>query len=82
MAGTAEIIAGLCLLYPRPGVAGAVLLVAVIACAMGATISTAINQSGDGLRFAKWPIFHTRAERADGGAAKSGIITKSQNWDI
>ena len=82
MAGTVEIIAGLCLLYPRPGVVGAVLLAAVMACATGATIGTAINQSGDGRRFAKSQISHTKAGRGDRGVVKSGTVAKSQNWDI
>jgi uncharacterized membrane protein YphA (DoxX/SURF4 family) len=82
MVGTVEIIAGLCLLYPRPGVAGAVLLVAVMACTMGATIGTAINQSGDSQRFAKSQTSHTNAGRRDGAVSKAGIVAKSRNWDI
>jgi uncharacterized membrane protein len=82
MAGTAEIIAGLCLMYPRPGVAGAVLLVAVMAGAMGATISTAIHPSGDGQRFAKSQTADTKAGRGDGGVTKAGIVAKSRHWDI
>jgi uncharacterized membrane protein YphA (DoxX/SURF4 family) len=47
IAGTVEIAAGLCLLYPRSGVVGALLLATVMVGAMGASVGTAISQRGD-----------------------------------
>ena len=42
IAGSIEILAGLCLLFPRSGVVGAVLLATVMVGTMGASVGTAI----------------------------------------
>src|SRR4030095_7095162 len=48
LAGSAEILAGLCLLFPRSGVVGALLLTSVMIGTMGASLGTAIaNRGGD-----------------------------------
>src|ERR1051326_8449578 len=43
LAGTAEILAGLCLLFPRSGAVGAVLLVTVMVGTAGASLGTVIS---------------------------------------
>src|SRR6185369_15006562 len=48
VAGTVEILAGLCLLFPRSGVIGALLLVTVMVGTMGASLGHAISQNGAG----------------------------------
>ena len=47
MAGTAEIVAGLCLLFPRSGVIGALLLTSVMVGTMGASLGHVISNRGD-----------------------------------
>ena len=47
VAGVAEILAGLCLLFPRSGVVGAVLLATVMVGTMGASLGHVISQRGD-----------------------------------
>jgi uncharacterized membrane protein YphA (DoxX/SURF4 family) len=79
IAGTAEIVAGLCLLYPRSGVVGAVLLVAVMLGAMGATVGAAISQRGEAHESNLSQTFRTAVQD---GMVKSVIIKKSQSWDI
>src|SRR3954467_4928620 len=46
LAGTAEVLAGLCLLFPRPGVAGALLLATVMIGTMGASLGHVISHRG------------------------------------
>ena len=46
LAGAAEILAGLCLLFPRSGVVGALLLTSVMVGTMGASLGHAISQRG------------------------------------
>src|SRR3954468_22016958 len=47
VAGVVEILAGLCLLFPRSGMVGAVLLATVMVGTMGASVGTAISHRGD-----------------------------------
>ena len=47
IAGIVEILAGLCLLFPRSGVVGAVLLAAVMVGTMGASLGHAIANKSD-----------------------------------
>ena len=44
LAGTAEILAGLCLLFPRSGVVGALLLTSVMVGTMGASLGHVISE--------------------------------------
>src|SRR5215216_6201158 len=46
LAGVAEILAGLCLLFPRSGVVGALLLTSVMVGTMGASLGHAISSRG------------------------------------
>ena len=75
-AGIVEILAGLCLLFPRSGVVGAVLLVAVMFGTMGATVGTAIANKGD------VPAAQTMRTSAQPGVLPMIVIKKSQGWDI
>lgn len=76
-AGTVEILAGLCLLFPRSGVVGAVLLVAVMFGTMGATVGTAIANKGDVATVSQ--TFRTSAQP---GVLPLAVVKQSQGWDI
>ncbi len=81
IAGIVEIVAGLCLLYPRSGVVGAVLLATVMIGTMGASLGTAISHRGDAQQFTASQTLRTAVGQG-GGMVKSVIIKKSQSWDI
>ena len=79
LAGTAEVLAGLCLLFPRSGVVGALLLATVMVGTMGASVGHAISRSG-----AEQPAMSQtfRAAVQDDVMIRPVVITKSQGWDI
>src|SRR5690349_2009949 len=78
LAGTAEVLAGLCLLFPRSGVVGALLRATVMFGTMGATVGHAITHRGD-----ESALSQTLRTAVQGDAmVKSIIIKKSQGWDI
>jgi uncharacterized membrane protein YphA (DoxX/SURF4 family) len=81
IAGTVEIAAGLCLLYPRSGVVGAVLLTTVMIGTMGASLGTVISHRGDAQQVTASQTFRTAVGQGS-GMVKSVIIKKSQGWDI
>jgi len=78
-AGAAEIVAGMCLLAPRTGAIGAVLLATVMVGTMGASVGTMISHRGsDAIA-----VSHTYHAAAKGDAMIRPIIAKkSQGWDI
>src|SRR6185312_16797498 len=78
-AGTVEILAGLCLLFPRSGVVGALLLVTVMVGTMGASVGHAISQTG-----ADQPAMTQTFRTAIQGdtMVRPVVIKKSQGWDI
>jgi uncharacterized membrane protein YphA (DoxX/SURF4 family) len=84
VAGAAEIIAGLCLLLPRGGILGAVLLSCVMVAALGVTIghvaSTVATPSGS------WQIAATgqqiNAHPWTQGAAPIVIVRQRDGWNI
>jgi DoxX-like family len=78
LAGTVEVLAGLCLLFPRSGVVGALLLATVMVGTMGASVGHVISHRGDE------PVVSQTFRTAVQGDAmvKSVIIKKSQGWDI
>ena len=80
IAGTVEILAGLCLLFPRTGVVGAVLMATVMVGTMGATLGTAISQRGDAQQFAVSQTFRTTVQADQ--MIKPVVFKKSQAWDI
>jgi len=77
IAGIVEILAGLCLLFPRSGVVGAVLLVAVMFGTMGATVGSAIANKGDVPASAQ--AMRTSAQP---GVLPMVVIKQSKGWDI
>jgi uncharacterized membrane protein YphA (DoxX/SURF4 family) len=80
-AGAVEVLAGLCLLFPRAGVFGAVLLACVMVGTVGASLGTAISHRG-GDQLAVSQTFRTTVQQDAGGMVKSIVIKKSQGWDI
>jgi len=79
LAGAAEILAGLCLLFPRAGVVGALLLTSVMVGTMGASVGHAISRHG-----AEQPAMSQTFRTAVQGdvMVRPVVITKSQGWDI
>ena len=80
IAGTVEILAGLCLLFPRSGVVGAVMLSTVMVGTMGATLGTAISQRGDAQQLTVSQTFRTTMQADQ--MIKPMVFKKSQGWDI
>jgi uncharacterized membrane protein YphA (DoxX/SURF4 family) len=78
LAGTAEILAGLCLLFPRSGVLGALLLTSVMVGTMGASLGHAISNRGD--QAVASQTYRT-AVQAD-AMVKPVVFKQSQGWDI
>jgi uncharacterized membrane protein YphA (DoxX/SURF4 family) len=78
LAGTAEIVAGLCLLFPRSGVLGALLLTSVMLGTMGASLGHVISNRGD--QAVAGQAYRT-AVQAD-VMVKPVVFTKGQGWDI
>ena len=78
VAGIVEIVAGLCLLYPRSGVVGALLLATVMVGTMGASVGHAISRHG-----AEQPAMSQTFRTAVQGdvMVRPVVITKSQGWD-
>jgi hypothetical protein len=81
IAGTAEIVAGLCLLFPRSGVVGAVLLTTVMVGTAGASLGTVISHRGDATQFTVSHTVRTAAQH-DAAVLPAAVIKKSQGWDI
>jgi len=81
IAGTAEILAGLCLLFPRSGVVGAVLLVTVMVGTAGASLGTVISHRGDAAPQAASQTFRTAVQN-DASVLPAVVVKKSQGWDI
>lgn len=79
VAGTVEILAGLCLLFPRSGVVGALLLTSVMVGTMGASLGTVISSRGGA---AQMTVSHTFRTAAQDNMVKPVVIKKSQGWDI
>ena len=81
IAGTVEILAGLCLLFPRSGVVGALLLTTVMVGAMGASLGTAIGNRGDATPLVSQTTFRTTVQN-DASVMPAVVVKKSQGWDI
>jgi uncharacterized membrane protein YphA (DoxX/SURF4 family) len=78
-AGVAEILAGLCLLFPRSGVVGAVLLATVMVGTMGASLGHVISHRNDNVQMT---VSHTFRTSAQDSMVRPVVIKKSQGWDI
>ena len=79
IAGGAEILAGLCLLFPRSGVVGAVLLATVMVGTMGASLGHVISHRGDASQFTVSQAYRTAVQDS---MVKPVMLKKSQGWDI
>jgi len=81
VAGVVEILAGVCLVFPRSGVVGAVLLATVMVGTMGASVGTAISHRGDAQQLTVSHTFRT-AVRNDASVMPAVVVKKSRGWDI
>jgi len=79
LAGTAEILAGLCLLFPRSGVIGAVLMATVMVGTMGASLGHVISHRGDATQMT---VSHTFRTSAPDQMVRPVVIKKGEGWDI
>ena len=77
IAGAAEIAAGLCLLSPRGGILGAVLLASVMIGALGVTIGHVASATA-----APAPTFTNTSYQASRQAAPIQIFRQRTEWDI
>ena len=77
VAGTAEIAAGLCLLTPRGGILGAVLLAGVMVGALGVTIGHVASATA-----APGPSFTATRYQANHNAGTIQIFRQRTEWDI
>jgi uncharacterized membrane protein YphA (DoxX/SURF4 family) len=77
VAGTAEIAAGLCLLSPRGGILGAVLLASVMIGALGVTIGHVASATA-----APAPTFTATSYQASPNAGTIQIFRQRTEWDI
>ena len=77
VAGTAEIAAGLCLLSPRGGILGALLLASVMIGALGVTIGHVASATA-----APAPHFTNTSYQASHQAAPIQIFRQRTEWDI
>ncbi len=79
LAGTAEILAGLCLLFPRSGAIGAVLMATVMVGTMGASLGHMISHRGDAIQMT---VSHTFRASAPDHMVRPVVIKKGEGWDI
>ena len=79
VAGTAEIVAGLCLLFPRSGAIGAVLMATVMAGTVGASLGHVISHRGDATQMT---VSHTFRTSAPDHMVRPVVIKKGEGWDI
>ena len=79
LAGAAEILAGLCLLFPRSGVIGAVLMATVMVGTMGASLGHVISHRGDATQMT---VSHTFRASAPDQMVRPVVIKKGEGWDI
>ena len=77
VAGTAEIAAGLCLLSPRGGILGAVLLTCVMVGALGVTIGHVASATATPA-----PSFTATSYQANHSAGTIQIFRQRTEWDI
>ena len=85
VAGTAEIIAGLCLLLPRGGILGAVLLTCVMVGALGVTIGHVASSVAQPAGAAHYTVSNAQAIAKSGRYDTGMVLTiqrKSDGWSI
>jgi hypothetical protein len=81
VAGVVEIFAGLCLLFPRSGVVGAVLMATVMVGTMGASLGHVISHRGDATQITVSHTFRASAPAPD-HIVRPVVIKKGEGWDI
>jgi uncharacterized membrane protein YphA (DoxX/SURF4 family) len=84
VAGAAEMIAGLCLLLPRGGIVGAVLLACVMFGALGVTIghvASAVAQPAQAAQFTS-TAYQAIAQSGQHDAGIVKVIRQRTEWDI
>lgn len=79
VAGTAEIVAGLCLLFPRSGLVGALLLTTVMVGTAGASLGTVLSHRGDATHMT---VSHTFRTAVQDEMVKPVVIKQSEGWNI
>ena len=79
VAGSVEIVAGLCLLFPRSGVVGAVLMATVMFGTVGASLGHVISHRGDATHMT---VSHTFRASALDHMERPVVIKKGEGWDI
>jgi uncharacterized membrane protein YphA (DoxX/SURF4 family) len=79
IAGSVEILAGLCLLFPRSGVIGAVLMASVMVGTMGASLGHVISHRNDATQLVS-QTYRTAVQQD--AMVKPVVFKKSQGWDI
>jgi uncharacterized membrane protein len=84
VAGCAEIIAGLCLLMPRGGIVGAVLLVCVTVGAMGMTIGHIASAAAQPAPAQQLTISHiqTMDQRTQAAGRTFTVVQTRTQYDI
>jgi uncharacterized membrane protein YphA (DoxX/SURF4 family) len=85
VAGSAEIIAGLCLLMPRGGILGAVLLTCVMVGALGVTIGHVASAVAQPAAVTHHTSFNPQAIAKTGRHDTGMVVTiqrKSDGWSI
>ena len=81
IAGTVEILAGLCLLFPHSGAVGAVLLAIVMFGTMGASLGTVISHRAEAAPLTVSQTFRTAVQH-DASVLPAVVVKKSRGWDI
>ena len=79
LAGSAEVLAGLCLLFPRSGVVGALLLTSVMLGTMGASLGHVIATRG-GDQVVASQTYRTAVQ--PDAMVKPIVFRKGDGWDI
>jgi uncharacterized membrane protein YphA (DoxX/SURF4 family) len=84
VAGSAEIIAGLCLLMPRGGILGAVLLATVMVGALGVTIGHVASNVAYAAPAGQFSVSHYQAVAKSGpcDSTRPFTVTRKAGWDI
>ena len=84
IAGTAEIVAGLCLLLPRGGILGAVLLTCVMVGALGVTIGHVASAVAQPVNAAHYTVSSHQAVAKSGNHDAGMMLTiqRKSEWSI
>jgi uncharacterized membrane protein YphA (DoxX/SURF4 family) len=82
IAGSAEIVAGLCLLLPRGGVVGAVLLSAVMVGALGVTIGQVASSVAAPAYAQQYTISSPQVVVGSCESGRPVVVQRRSEWDI